>query len=793
MTNERLGEIVEKAAAEVFIFDSEDFNFLLVNRGARENLGYSREEFALLHPWDIKPEYTETQFRAHVQPLITGELEQLYFETIHRRKDGSTYAVSVRLQLISNGDAPVFYAAIQDISEQIRIRSELEFLSGQLDAILNNTRMAVIMMDERQHCSFMNKAAEQLTGFTFKETQGRPLHDLIHHSYPDGRPFPIDECPIDRAFPKNVQMQGEEVFVHKDGTFYNVGYTASPMRSANGTTIGTVVEARNIDEELQAREALNSFNAALQSRVEQAIAERKALEAQLVQAQKMEAIGQLTGGVAHDFNNLLQVIGGNLHLLKQGAITDERSIARINNAISGVDRGAKLASQLLAFGRQQPLKPKPTNAGRIMREMDDLFRRSLGEAIEIETVVAAGLWNCLADPRQLENLLLNLAINARDAMDGVGKLTVEAENAVLDGEYVAVHPDVSAGEYVLIAVTDTGCGIPEEHLSKVFEPFFTTKAPGEGTGLGLSMVFGFVKQSGGHLTIYSEQGEGTTIRVYLPRTRKDELASRPSGELVSQPGNNEVILVVEDDPDVRATAVELLTQLRYKVIEAPDADSALAIIKCGISIDLLFTDVVMPGKLRSTDLARLAKERIPDLAVLFTSGYTQNAIVHAGRLDEGVELISKPYTSERLSQKIRKVLETRGADHAREPAGNAETHSGRKSTGAGQEKLRHVLVLEDEPLIRMTLVETLNGLGCKTFEAKSLKEARQLFLENEFDVVLSDLSLPDGLATEFLLDLVTSHPDIKIIVVTGGLLPEKLQSQPMSVLTKPLSEADLAR
>lgn len=792
VTSERLGEIVEKAAAEVFLFGKDNFRFLLVNQGARDNLGYSKEELSSLHPWDIKPEYSEAEFKEYVTPLINGQLEELKFETVHERKDGSTYDVSVRMQLITTGDLPVFYAAIQDITEPRKIRQELEQVSGRLDAILNNTTMAVFMMDDRQHCSFMNKAAEELTGFTFAETQGKPLHDVIHHSYPDGRPFPISECAIDRAFPKNSQTQGEEVFVHKDGSFYNVGFTASPMKNADGLTIGTVIEARNIDDELKAREALNSFNTALRERVDEAIAERKALEAQLVQAQKMEAIGQLTGGVAHDFNNLLQVIGSNLQLLKKDPILEGQNIARLDNALAGVARGAKLAAQLLAFGRQQPLKPKPINAGRVMRDMDDMFRRTLGETVEIETIVAAGLWNCLVDPRQLENVLLNLAINARDAMKGEGKLTLEVGNASLDEDYSHLHPGANPGQYVMIAVTDTGCGIPEENLSKVFEPFFTTKAPGKGTGLGLSMVFGFVKQSAGHITIYSEEDEGTTVRLYLPRTRKAELTQRPEGGAVLEQGNNEVILVVEDDPDVRSTTVEVLSNLGYKVIEAANADSALAIVQCGIAIDLLFTDVVMPGKLRSTELAQIAKEHLPNIGVLFTSGYTQNAIVHAGKLDDGIDLISKPYSAERLSQKVRKVLKK--AKHTNSPTFAAvesnspvvlsteQMHSGKK---------RKILLVEDEPLIRTNTAEGLESLGHDVIEAGSLKEARELLETSQLDTIVSDLSLPDGNAAEFLLDVKTTHPDMRLILATGGAIPDELRSQQFSVLAKPFSDDDL--
>lgn len=793
MTTERLGEIVEKAAAEVFIFGKDDFRFLLVNQGARKNLGYSKQELASLHPWDLKPEFTEERFRALVNPLVEGDLEQLYFETVHRKKDGSTYDVSVRLQLISTQDEPVFYAAIQDITEQKRTRLELEEVSNRLDAILNNTTMAVFMMDSQQRCSFMNKAAEVLTGYSFEETRGKTLHEVIHHTYPDGRPFPIEDCPIDRAFPKDSQTQGEEVFVHKDGTFYNVGFTASPMKNAEGAPIGTVIEAHSIDEELKVREALNSFNSALRQRVDEAIAERKELESQLIQAQKMEAIGQLTGGIAHDFNNLLQVIGGNLQLVKLDPILDGRNIARVNNAISGVERGARLAAQLLAFGRQQPLRPKAISVGRVLRDMDDMFRRTLGDAVEIETIAAAGLWNCLADARQLENALLNLAINARDAMQGVGKLTLEAANASLDEDYGNANPGASPGQYVMIAVTDTGYGITEENLSKVFEPFFTTKAPGEGTGLGLSMVFGFVKQSGGHITIYSEVGEGTTIRIYLPRTRKVELDNRSESELVSEPGNNELILVVEDDEDVRATTVETLTTLGYKVIEAANADSALAILQCGIKIDLLFTDVVMPGNLRSPELARLAKERIPDIGILFTSGYTQNAIVHAGKLDDNIELISKPYPAEKLSRKIQKVLRNRGEQNLDNGSCVAPSTILPDTQSAEVAGVRKVLVVEDEPLIRMSIVESLHSWGCKTFEADSLKEAKELLQANSFDMVISDMSLPDGVAMQFLLTLAAEYPDIRVVLATGGAVPSELVSSAISVLAKPFSEADLKR
>ena len=308
----------------------------------------------------------------------------------------------------------------------------------------------------------------------------------------------------------------------------------------------------------------------------------------------MESIGQLTGGVAHDFNNLLQVISGNLQLLLKEVAGSERSERRVQNALAGVSRGAKLASQLLAFGRRQALDPKVINVGRFVRGLDELLRRALGEEIEIETTVSGGLWNTLVDPGQVEDALLNLAINARDAMNGRGKLTIEVGNAFLNDEYTRIHPDVSPGQYVMLAVTDTGSGIDPEMLDKVFEPFFTTKSEGRGTGLGLSMVYGFAKQSNGHVKIYSELAQGTTVKLYLPRThQREDVVVEIDQEPVT--GGSESILVVEDDEEVRATAVEMLSDLGYRVLRAPEAASALAIVESGISIDLLFTDVVMPG------------------------------------------------------------------------------------------------------------------------------------------------------------------------------------------------------
>lgn len=793
VTSDRLGRIVEDAASEVYVFSKEDFRFSLVNRGARDNLGFDMEELRTKTPWDLKPKLSRDQFLSLVDPLLKGERSGLEFETIHERKDGSRYNVWVHLQLISTDGERVFYAAIQDITDQKKTAAALAEASTRLDAILSNTTMAIFMLDERQHCVFMNKAAEALTGYSSEEIQGGPLHDVIHHTYPDGRHFPKEECEIERAFPEDHQVQGEDTFVHKDGSFYPVGFTASPMKDESGKTVGTVIEVRGIAKELKARNAEIEFNNALKDRVQEAMIERDRLEARLVQSQKMEAVGQLTGGVAHDFNNLLQVIGSNLQLLIKNLPDGDPKRKFAESAMTGVSRGANLTAQLLAFSRQQPLEPKPKNVGRLLRRMDDMLRRTLGEAIEIETVIAGGLWNCLIDPVQLENAILNLAINARDAMNHSGKLTIEAGNTSLDDAYVEAHPHVVPGQYVALAITDTGSGMPQDIIEKVFDPFFTTKATGQGTGLGLSMVYGFIKQSGGHVKIYSEEGHGTTVRIYLPKTRQEEdvLQAQPSVE--TPKGHGEIVLVVEDDQAVRETAVDLLRDLGYSVLTAENADSALAIVNSGVKIDILFTDVVMPGTLRSPDLARKAKERLPNIGVLFTSGYTQNAIVHAGRLDDGVDLISKPYTHERLAQKIFEILERspKPVPHERPQSmnGGSVARNGRLIKGA------RVLLVEDEVLIRMATAEMLADLGHEVVEAGTIAEASALLSSEELHVMVTDLGLPDGHGKELVRLAFENHPDIAVIVASGADLRDHTEDwilgRPITSLVKPYDQRAL--
>jgi len=389
---------------------------------------------------------------------------------------------------------------------------------------------------------------------------------------------------------------------------------------------------------------------------------RRRAEEALRQALKMEAIGQLTGGVAHDFNNLLQVISGNLYLLQQRVAKGNLSEPDLRRLIEGASRGAQraatLTQRLLAFSRRQPLDPRSLEVNHLVTRMSELLRHTLGESISIETVLAGGLWRIFSDADELENALLNLAVNARDAMPEGGRLTIETANAYIDDAYAVAQEDVIPGQYVMIAVSDTGAGMSKEVIARAFEPFFTTKDSGQGTGLGLSQVYGFVKQSGGHVKIYSEPNDGTTVKIYMPRfiDQSPESLDQASQALLPSGIGEKIILVVEDDDDVRANATTMLRELGYGVLEAPDGPSALRVLEDRFDVDLLFTDVGLPGGMNGRQLADQARLRRPDLRVLFTSGYARNAIVHQGRLDPGVELLSKPFTLAQLAAKIQQML-----------------------------------------------------------------------------------------------------------------------------------------
>jgi signal transduction histidine kinase/DNA-binding response OmpR family regulator/CHASE3 domain sensor protein len=486
------------------------------------------------------------------------------------------------------------------------------------------------------------------------------------------------------------------------------------------------------------------------------VTDRVRAEAVARQAQKMESIGQLTGGVAHDFNNLLQIISANLDLaVASGEARGDSVLARrLQNAMGAVSRGARLTGQLLAFARRQALSPRSVDLGRTIRDMGDMLRRTLGEQIQVESVIAGGLWSTLADPSQVENAILNLAINARDAMPEGGRLTLEVANAHLDDAYAASHVDVTPGQYVMLAVSDTGTGMGPGVMARVFEPFFTTKPEGKGTGLGLAQVYGFVKQSGGHVKIYSELGEGTTVKLYLPRTRRERDAPDPTGSPSVERGN-ERILVVEDDDGVRAAVVDMLTDLGYSVLRAENAQEALKLLEGGAKADLLFTDVVMPGPVQTRELARRAQEICPGLLLLYTSGYTQNAIVHNGRLDEDALLLSKPYRRDELARKLRGIFNAgRGAP---EPAADKPVEWRGK-----------VLVVEDVALIRMATMDMIEQIGLEALEAGDAIEALALLQNHpEVDILLTDLGLPGMNGHQLVDEARKLNPALKVIIASG--------------------------
>ncbi len=508
-------------------------------------------------------------------------------------------------------------------------------------------------------------------------------------------------------------------------------------------------------------------------------------EATVRQAQKMEAVGHLTGGVAHDFNNLLQIISANLDLAAADARDNPKTAERLQNAISAVERGSRLTGQLLAFARRQALDPRSTNLGRLLQDMTDLLRRTLSERVEVESIVSGGLWNTLVDPTQVENAILNLAINARDAMPDGGKLTIEVANAFLDDAYAAAHEEVTAGQYVMLAVSDTGTGMPAAVVARVFDPFFTTKPEGKGTGLGLSQVYGFVKQSGGHVKVYSEVGHGTTVKIYLPRTRKAQEGQGPVA-MTDVVGGHETILVVEDDAGVRAAVVDILSDLGYAVLKAESAEQGLTVIGSGAKIDLMFTDVVMPGPINTRDFARRAQEMRPGLKVLYTSGYTQNAIVHNGRLDEDASLLSKPYRKDELARKLRSLLDGTPMETAMAPIVQPDAPAAR----------RKVLVVEDVALIRMTTVDMVQETGFDTEEAGDGAEALGI-LQNDpqIEILLTDLGLPGMNGRQLMDEAVRLRPDLKIIVASGYSTEEGAGGYPQGVvtLTKPFDMNALRR
>lgn len=746
-------------------------------------------------------------FYAERLPFIERALagETVINDTTILRPDGTRRAAEIRYvpRYTTKGDVDGSYVLIIDIDARKRVEMELIVSNNRFRAAVNAVHGVLWTNSPDGRMQGEQSGWAGLTGQTQEEYQDYGWADAVH---PDDRQGSVD------SWNEAVATKSTYIWEHRvrrnDGVYRNFAVRGVPILNENSEIIEWVgvhtditdqreAEAalkehsanleREIRHRIRAEDQLRQLNEGLEARVASEIAERRQAERALQQAQKMESIGQLTGGVAHDFNNLLQVVAGNLQLLAKDVAGNDRAERRVSNALAGVSRGAKLASQLLAFGRRQALEPRVINVGRFVAGMDDLIRRSIGEAVEVEVITAGGLWNTFADPAQVENALLNLAINARDAMNGAGKLTIEVGNASLDQDYARTHAEVEPGQYVMLAVTDTGSGMTPDIIDKVFEPFFSTKPEGKGTGLGLSMVYGFVKQSGGHVKIYSEVGQGTTVKVYLPRSLADE-----DREVVVQDGpivgGNETVLVVEDDDEVRSIVVETLTELGYRVLTARDAQAGLTVAESGIPIDVIFTDVVMPGPLKSSEMARRAKERLPNLAILFTSGYTENSIVHGGKLDAGVELLSKPYTREALARRLRHVIanQKQRAEATRDREANQDVIAKLRSRPA-----MRVLLVEDDDLIRMNTTDILLEGGHSVVEAANATQAIDLIEREDIDVLVTDVGLPDMSGADLSVLIKQRKPEVGIVFATGdNFLPNNAPAGSV-LLCKPYNENDV--
>jgi len=600
-----------------------------VNPAFERVTGFSRDEILGLTPRIQQGPKTQRQELDRIKAALAAG-QPVRVEVINYRKDGSEYWKEMDIAPVRDpaGVITHWVAVYRDISERKATEEALRLSEERFRLVTQASNEAIWDWDLASGRIWWNE--------NFTAIFGYPVHD-VHSGYK--RVHPEDRERVARSFETAISGTGslwqeEFRYLKADGNIAQVRDRGFVLRDEQGAAVRMVGSMVDLTAEREA---------ALRQR----------------HLQKMEAIGQLTGGVAHDFNNLLTIILGNAELLGD-ALADRPDLLPLATVtMSAADRGAELTSRLLAFARRQSLEPKVCDINALIAGTDAMLRRTLAENIEIELVRSGGLWLAELDPGQLENAVLNLALNARDAMPDGGKLTIETGNAYLDQDYADRHVDVTAGQYVVLTVSDTGAGMTAEVVERAFEPFFSTKGEGKGSGLGLSMVYGFVKQSGGHIKIYAEPGLGTAIKLYFPRARQGATPAAIETERGTVVGGGEHVLVVEDEPLVRAHVESLLLGLGYRVTTAANGPAAMAVLERRADIDLLFTDVVMPGGMNGRELAEAAARLRPGLEVLFTSGYTENAIVHHGRLDPGVQLLSKPYRRRDLARKLRLVLDRR--------------------------------------------------------------------------------------------------------------------------------------
>jgi PAS domain S-box-containing protein len=631
-----LNTVINNVPTTIYVQDARDNRYVLINRAGEKYLGITREHMTGKTARELFSGSLADLIEQRERQFLETRGEQFFDETpVEVPGVGQRIVTSTRVPIVDDkGDLQFILGVVNDVTERRRAEDAERHNAEMLTATITSMADAVLVTGESGRVIIANPAAKSLFGDRtdvgsedWARTYLRFLSDGI-------TPFPSAETPIARAV-RGESVDDLEIIVRSLGSAKSIHLIANgrPLRDASGSLKGAVIVYRDVTE-------------------------AKNTERQLRQAQKMDAIGQLTGGIAHDFNNILTVITGTIEILAS-AVADRPQCAAIAKMIDqAAERGAELTRHLLAVARRQPLRPHEADVNALIVDTTKLLRASLGEHIEIEVMLEDDAWPALVDTSQLTTALLNLAVNARDAMANGGKLTLETGNTYLDEGYAKNQGEVRPGHYVMIAVSDNGSGIPAAIRDKVFEPFFSTKGTGKGTGLGLSMVYGFVKQSGGHIKVYSEEGHGTTIKLYLPR------AATPAVEAVvvhpaAPVGGPETVLVVEDDALVRTYVTAQLRNLGYRTLEAGNAAEALAIADSGVGFELLFTDIIMPGSMNGRQLAQEVVRRRSGLKVLFTSGYTENALLDHGRLPPGVLLLAKPYRKSELARMLRQALEAR--------------------------------------------------------------------------------------------------------------------------------------
>jgi PAS domain S-box-containing protein len=621
--------VIENIPAMIAVKDAKDLRFTLLNRAGEELTGIPRTESLGKSDFDMFPQEQAEFFVAQDRAVLaSGKLHVIPEEPIQTRQYGTRILTTYKVPVFGEDGQPKYLVAMSnDITDQKRAVAALRSSEARFASLLAASPDAIIAVDATGNIVLANDHVMATYGYEPAELIGKSATILNPPAAVEDTMQRVRKVLAAPAVAGARIVQDLEG-LRKDGTVFPMEASLSQQDTEDGVIV--MIAIRDVTS-------------------------RKAVEGQLRQAQKMEAIGNLTGGLAHDFNNLLSVVIGNLDLLREQLTKGSGMDDLAGEALSAALRGAELTRRLLAFARRQPLQPKIIDVNELIDGVGKLLSRTLGTNIEISHAPGSDVWPVLADPVQLEACLVNLAANARDAMPGGGKLQISTDNRRLDEDYVGLHPGLAAGDYTLIEVTDSGTGMPKDIVDKIFEPFFTTKSEGRGTGLGLSMVFGFMKQSNGHINVYSEEGVGTTFRLYLPRAMEAAGRTDALRTTAFALGGAETILAVEDNPGLRNLVVRQLKQLGYRCLEAEDGPSALKMLESN-DVDLLFSDVIMPGGMSGYELGRIARTRWPKIKVLLTSGFPEEKINGNGKPPWNMRLLLKPYRKEDLALMLREVL-----------------------------------------------------------------------------------------------------------------------------------------